>query len=122
MYKDFFKNGSQLKNIRIKLRKGQTKPESLLWFHLRNKKLGHKFRRQFSIGNYVADFYCHEFKLIIEIDGDDHINKFDYDIERQKFLKEKGFQIIRYSNRAIVNELTSVLDDIFEQIKKIKIN
>ena len=122
MYKDFFKNRSQLKNIRIKLRKEQTKPESLLWFHLRNKKLGYKFRRQFSIGNYIVDFYCHELKLVIEVDGSDHINKFDYDIERQKFLKEKGFIIIRYSNQAIINELSTVLDDISEQIKKIKIN
>jgi len=119
MYKDFFKNKPQLKKIRIKLRVNQTKPENLLWFHLRNKKLGYKFRRQFSIGNYVVDFYCHDLKLIIEVDGVDHINKFDYDIERQKFLKEKGFKIIRYSNKAIISELNFVLDDISEQIKKI---
>ena len=57
-------------NFARTLRKDQTEPERILWRHLRGKRLGgHKFRRQHPIKNYIADFYCHEARLVIEVDG-----------------------------------------------------
>jgi cyclase len=68
-----------------KLRNNPTKAESLLWDKLKQKQLGFKFRRQHPVYKYIADFYCHKLKLIIEIDGDYHNETYqkEYDIFRQ---------------------------------------
>ena len=77
-------NNRTLSDRRKELRKNQTKAEEILWFELRNNKLGAKFKRQHSIGGYIADFYCHTLKLVIEIDGGIHKSKeqreYDYAI------------------------------------------
>ena len=85
-------NNRTLSDRRKELRQNQTKAEEILWFELRNNKLGAKFKRQHSIGGYIADFYCQKHKLIIELDGEIHESKEnkEYDEVRDKFFKELG--------------------------------
>jgi cyclase len=89
------------------LRNTQTDAEAILWAHLKSKQLGVKFRRQHPLGIYIADFYCHNYKLVIELDGSIHnlpeiIQK---DIVRQGHLQADGFKVLRFSNKQIFNQL-----------------
>lgn len=82
------------------LRKNMTEAETALWVHLKKGILDLKIRRQHTINNYIADFYCHKVKLIIEIDGNIH-QKEDvkkYDLQREKDLLGWGYEIIRFPN------------------------
>lgn len=117
-YNSFYKNKKQFKSIRQKLRKQETKPERWIWFFIRNKKIGYKFRRQFSIDNYVVDFYCHELKLIIEIDGSDHLYRYNNDKIRQKHLENLGYKIIHYTNENVLSQLEFVIKDIKEKCEE----
>lgn len=93
------------------LRNQTTDAETILWMHLRGKQLGYKFRRQHPIGNYIADFYCHQLKLVIEADGSVHNNvevKND-DAERQMALESTGLKVIRFSNDQIKLNIEAVL-------------
>jgi len=101
------------------LRKNQTDVEKLLWKHLRNKQLNYKFRRQFPIEPYIADFACLELKLIIELDGGQHSNQIDYDSQRSLFLQQRGFKVIRFWNNDVSRNLSSVLEAIRLVITKI---
>ncbi|EKE06687.1 MAG: hypothetical protein ACD_18C00305G0005 [uncultured bacterium] len=113
-------NKSSLKLRRKILRQDQTKAESILWSHLRSRKMGVRFRRQYSIESFIVDFYCHELKLIIELDGWIHGEEENKkkDIIRQNILEKLGFKIIRYKNEQIKYELKNVLQDIYNQIHK----
>src|SRR3989338_1817930 len=94
------KNKSKLLPRRRELRKNQTKHEEILWEYIRNRKLGFKFKRQYSIGGYVLDFYCPEIKLVIELDGSHHSKEenFIYDKDRTDFLKVLGCKVLRIKN------------------------
>jgi cyclase len=101
------------------LRYRMTAAEELLWGYLKGKQLGVKFRRQHPLGIYIADFYCHQHKLIIELDGSIH-NLHEIaqnDIERQTNLELDGLSVIRFTNDQIFNNLNKVLEDITKQIK-----
>ena len=102
------------------LRKNQTPQEKKLWLYLRKRNINnYKFRRQYPIGNYIVDFICHEKKLIIEIDGGQHnipIN-IDYDEKRTAFLKEKGFNVMRFWNNDIDNNIEGVYLEIVKFLK-----
>lgn len=104
------------------LRKHQTFAEKLLWHLLRKKSLGCKFRRQHCIGNYVVDFYCSEFGLVIEVDGDVHDldDVKEYDSIRQKYLETSGYKVIRFQNEEVINETDRTLKAIEEVVYKIK--
>ena len=94
-----------------KLRKHQTDAELLLWQHLRNRQLqGYKFRRQFPIGQYIVDFVCLSQKLIIELDGSQHMNNAVYDIRRTQFLESYGYKVVRFWNNDVLANADSVLD------------
>ena len=98
-----------------RLRQEATLAEKKLWLHLRNRKLaGLKFRRQHPIGNRVVDFFCAEANLAIELDGSGHLLHVGQvsDLDREIELYEKGFRLLRFSNRAILSELEGVLDTI----------
>ncbi len=99
---------------RKELRKASTQEENILWQELRNSKLGVKFRRQHSIGGYVADFYCAKARLVIEIDGATHNEKDqkEYDKFRGEFLKEYNHKILRFKNSEVDTELSKVLENI----------
>ena len=97
------------------LRQESTEAEKLLWAELRNKKLnGLKFRRQHPIDKFVADFYCHEKKIVIELDGsihDEKINK-EYDEARTAMLAGLNVIVLRFKNEDITNNLKEVLKKI----------
>lgn len=104
----------ELTERRQELRNFATETEQLLWEQLRSEKLGVKFRRQHSIGNYIADFYCPSKKFVIEIDGSQHYTNegLGYDKVRDEFIKSLGIKIIRFSNREILEDLAGVLEKI----------
>jgi very-short-patch-repair endonuclease len=80
-----------------KLRKNQTKEERKLWHYLRSKHInGLKFRRQHPLGPYTVDFICLENKLVIELDGSQHIINKEKDIEKNNWLKSQNFFILRF--------------------------
>jgi len=99
------------------LRQTSTEVEKLLWERLRNRKLnGLKFRRQHPIDKYVADFYCHEKKLVIELDGAIHDEKenIDYDIARTFELNSLNIVVIRFRNEQVENNIEEGLQKIAE--------
>lgn len=106
------------------LRNNMTPAEDLLWQYLKSNTWGLKFRRQHPILRYVADFYCHKLKLIIEVDGGIHDNKEVkvLDEERTLHLKENGIEIIRFKNENVLNNLEQVLDKIEEKAKELSVN
>ncbi len=112
--------GSPLRNFFFgrKNRRQSTKAERILWEHLRNRNLGYKFRRQHPISDFIADFYCHECKLIIEIDGEYHneLEQQQYDKGRTYILNELKVTVIRFTNHEVHKKIHFVLDKIKEHI------
>ena len=105
------------------LRTNMTKAERILWEALRNgKRNDFKFRRQHPIYTFIADFYCHKAKLIIEVDGGLHkmIENKERDENRTIELEKYGLTVIRFSNEDILNNLDNVLcqiDNLLNQLK-----
>ena len=102
---------------RRELRKNQTKAEEILWWYLRDRKMGVKFKRQHGVGGYIADFYCSEKKIIIELDGEIHNTEDarEYDAVRDKFFTELGYKVLRFKNEEVENK-----NKIEEVLKKIQ--
>ncbi len=93
------------------LRCNQTDVEKLLWKHIRNRQLnGFKFRRQYVIGVYIVDFICIQQRLIIELDGGQHMIQKQYDENRITYLIQQGYSLIRFWNNDVLNNLTGVLE------------
>lgn len=93
------------------LRKNKTDAERILWQHLRNRQLlGLKFRRQRPLGNYIVDFACQSLKVIVELDGSQHMDNVIYDDERTKYLSSLGYLVIRFWNNEVLSQTTSVLE------------
>lgn len=105
-------NLNSTKEKRRELRKNMTDAERILWAELRGDKLGYRFRRQFSIGHYITDFYCPKKKLVIEVDGEVHNSQKEYDVIRDKFMKEFGMRVLRFDNDRIRHDLNNVLREI----------
>jgi len=90
-----------------------TSAKKILWLKISKKQLnGFRFRRQHSIGRYIADFYCHDLRLIVELDGNIHYETKEYDTDRDEFLKACGYTVLRFQNDEILNSLDDVLDRI----------
>ena len=102
---------NKTKNLtkRLLLRKSQTPQETVLWGKLRNNQLSFKFRRQYSVGPYVLDFYCPSKKLAIEIDGAQHLQNKEYDTERSNYLSVFGIKVIRFWNNEINTNIEGVI-------------
>jgi very-short-patch-repair endonuclease len=108
-------NKKFLKEKRRKLRNNPTCAEKYLWRELRKSQLeGRKFRRQISIGNYIADFYCPAEKLVIELDGEGHFEEeqMQYDEKRTEYLQSLGISVLRFENQEILYNTESVLTKI----------
>jgi very-short-patch-repair endonuclease len=100
------------------LRNGATNAEKLLWQELRRGKLtGARFRRQVPIGPYVADFACLQNKLIVELDGSQHVDRVSYDLERSAFLEMQKFRVLRFWNGDLFSQRTSVIETIVHAIR-----
>jgi len=92
------------------LRRRQTDAESRLWGYLRDRRfLGLKFRRQVPSGRYVLDFYCHELRMAVELDGGQHLES-AYDIERDAWLVEQGIRVVRFWNHDVLARTDVVLE------------
>jgi very-short-patch-repair endonuclease len=91
-------NKRNIKEKRRNLRNNQTETEARLWKYLRKEQLGVKFRRQYSIGEYIVDFYSTKLKLAIELDGSQHYtnDRREYDEIRENFMLEHGIKTIRF--------------------------
>ena len=98
----------KLKEYAKELRKNSTLSEVLLWQQIKNKALGVQFHRQVPMLEYIVDFYCHEFMLAIEIDGDSHLYKYEYDIKRQGELEKEGVVFLRFTDLDIKQNMFSV--------------
>ena len=99
------------------LRQRQTKAESLLWDVVRAKRLsGLKFRRQYAIGPFFADFACVARKLIVELDGGYHDYQYADDLARQSFLEDQGWSVIRFSNEDVLKDVEAVAISIAKQL------
>jgi very-short-patch-repair endonuclease len=95
------------------LRQTETSPEQLLWLALRNGQIGGmKFRRQHPIGPYVADFYCHNAGLVVEVDGMSHDDKIRQDAEKMQFIEGQTLRILRVTNEDVMHDLDAVTREI----------
>ncbi len=104
-----------MKERRRFLRKKQTRAESILWEHIRGKKIdGHRFLRQYSIGPYILDFYCSKLRLAIEVDGGGHAKEEGvvYDQERDRLLLGHNILTLRFLNIEILNSISNALEKI----------
>ena len=100
---------------RRQLKGNMTDAEKVLWNKLRRKQLkGRRFRRQHGIGNFIVDFYCASEKLIIELDGEIHLDPehMDADHKRSSTLEKYGYRVIRFHNREVFMNIGKVLDKI----------
>ncbi len=100
------------------LRRNMTDAEQLLWRQLRNRQLNARFRRQTPIGNYIVDFVCYENRLIIELDGGQHNEAagLAYDQQRDDWLSAQGFQVLRFWNHELLEEMDAVLEKIWSTL------
>jgi very-short-patch-repair endonuclease len=108
-------NNEKAKEKRRVLRRDAPPAEEILWARLRGRQLGGwKFRRQYSIAHFIADFCCVESKIVVEIDGPTHEEAEIYDRNRQEYLQSVGFQVVRFTNQLIYQELSNVLEHLLK--------
>ena len=105
--RDIFQKASEL-------RENMTIAEKLLWSRLKSNQLGVRFKRQHPIDIFIADFYCHQYKLVVEVDGEYHNEQLDYDEGRTAELQNLGITVIRFTN----DEVMSDVDRVVEEIRK----
>ena len=113
-------NLSFLTERRKYLRNNGTSAEAVLWKYLKNKQLdGRRFRRQFSVGKCVLDFYCPSENLNVELDGAHHFTEegIEKDKERDYFLQKQGITVIRFENCAVWSNVEGILSEIKHHFK-----
>ncbi len=99
------------------LRHNQTDTEHELWQLLRGRELaGFKFRRQVPLGEYVADFVCLSERLIVELDGGQHLERVDYDARRTAWLTSQNFRVLRFWNNDVFEQREAVLQTILSSL------
>jgi len=115
-------NKTSEKQKRRLLRKGMTFCEKILWIHLRRKQLGVRFLRQYSIDQFVIDFYSPEIKFAFELDGDVHNNsdQKEYDVKRQEYLETFGITFLRITNDELLSNANLAFTKIEEVINKLR--
>ncbi|NWG06122.1 MAG: endonuclease domain-containing protein [Chloroflexi bacterium] len=99
------------------LRKSLTPAERKLWARLRGDQLGVNFRRQHAIGHYIADFCCVKKKLIIELDGGQHLEQVAYDEERTQYLESLGYKVLRFRNNEVMKNMDGVILAIMQSLE-----
>lgn len=96
-----------------------TRAEQRLWFEvLEGKKTGYKWTKQRIIGNFIVDFYCHEKRLIIEVDGGVHMEKEQYDAARTKYLEDLGIRVLRFNNELVLRQTDEVRKMVMNELAK----
>lgn len=101
------------------LRNNATEAEKLLWRYLRRRQLnGFKFRRQRPMGKYVCDFVCLEAGVIVELDGAQHVADARYDANRDAYLKQHGYRVLRFWNGQVFSETEAVVETICQALHR----
>ncbi|PKB80162.1 MAG: hypothetical protein BZY88_09575 [SAR202 cluster bacterium Io17-Chloro-G9] len=114
----FFNKTSELSKRRS-LRKASPRAERIVWSQLgKSQVLGNKFRRQYSVGPYVIDFYCPALSLAVEIDGDSHFQQDSNDNSRQDYIETFGIRFLRFTNEEIYSNLDGVLETIRQVVQQ----
>ncbi|HEY1615682.1 MAG TPA: DUF559 domain-containing protein [Rhizomicrobium sp.] len=102
-----------------RLRRERTNAERALWWCVRNRTLdGFKFRRQYPVGPYIADFACLDAKLIVELDGSGHDAQRAYDAKRDAFLRAEGFRVLRIPNHDVIAHRQGAVDTIWRALQE----
>ena len=103
-----------LKSKARRLRKNSTYSEILLWQEIKNRQLGYQFHRQVPLLDYIVDFYCHELRLAIEVDGKCHESNLakQYDAKRQIRLEECGIRFLRFHDERMKGDINKVVEAI----------
>ena len=112
-------NRPSTRGKRKNLRKSQTEAEMALWHKLRDREfMGCKFYRQYGIGEYIADFYCPEQRLAIEIDGSQHYTDDgrEYDESREKYMSSLFIKTMRFTNLDVLQNIEGVLSEIAKEL------
>lgn len=115
MLQRLINNLKHMETYRKQQRNHPTEAEAYLWHYLRKRKLaGKKFRRQFSVGNFIVDFICWEEKLAIELDGQHHYTEEGklYDKQRDAWLQSEGIRVMRFENARVFRDIKGVLLEI----------
>ena len=113
-------NIADQKDKRKSLRRNMTPAEATLWRALRSRGAsGFKFRRQQGIGPYVLDFYCPEMRLCIELDGESHDYRYDYDEQRSRYLAAQGIHVLRFSNEQVWTCFDGVVSEIVKTAERL---
>ena len=112
------RSNPKTKHQAIQLRKDSTPAERKLWSRIRNDQLGVTFRRQHAVGIYIPDFCSPKAKLIIELDGSQHLDQREYDEERTKYFESVGYKVIRFWNNDVMNKIEEVLLTITYTLEK----
>lgn len=110
----------KLKEYARYLRNNSTLSEVLLWQNIKRNAFDFQFHRQVPMLDYIVDFYCHELMLAIEIDGNSHDFKYEYDARRQGRLEEYGVRFIRFTDSQVKNEIFSVVLMLQQTIENLK--
>lgn len=102
-----------------RLRREMTPAEKVLWKHLRGRRFaGIRFRRQQPVGSYIADFFCAEARLILELDGESHVGREERDAHRQRVLEGERHLVLRFWNPEVYDEIDVVLEAIWQAIER----
>ena len=112
------RSNPRTKHRAIQLRKELTPAERKLWSRIRNDQLGVTFRRQHAVGIYIPDFCSPKAKLVIELDGSQHLEQGGYDAERTRFLESQGYRVLRFWNQEVMKNMESVLLVILQELEE----
>lgn len=118
-------NRNSLKDNRRKLRNNPTEAERILWKYLRNRQIENiKFRRQFSVDNFILDYFAPVIKLVIEVDGYTHFKDVEvkYDKRRQLKLETNGLEFLRFTNTEVIEATDYVVERIIDKVKDLIID
>jgi very-short-patch-repair endonuclease len=111
------RSNPQTKHRAIELRKEPTPAERKLWSRIRNDQLGTNFRRQHAIGPYIPDFCSPKAKLIIELDGSQHLQQEQYDSARTEYLELQGYTVLRFWNNQVMSDIEGVIRAIMQALE-----
>ncbi len=98
------------------LRRDSTQAERRLWYRLRGGQLGVRFRRQVPVGPFIADFACVPARLVVELDGGQHVEQAEADARRTRSLEAQGYRVLRFWNHEVLENLEGVLQRIAEAL------
>ncbi len=107
-----------IKEMQVYLKNNLTPSEQILWQHLRNKRTHHKIRRQHIIDDFIVDFVCLGLKTVIEIDGKIHLQQKEYDALRTARLNDLNFEVIRFTNEEVLENVEKVTNKIKTHLDK----